>query len=362
MAFYLQDPQLTKQSFKAKWSKEQKKLRYRVSLQDNLKFEMPSNVHITYNPAQNTGFVHVAATHHKDDTDCKLQQFQKPTLKYIASVHIAAIKDDAYEYDKACAGLVIFEYPSMKCVHEETKIVTLRFPYIAGFLAFREVEFLVDLIRTVRRQRPHIAPIGVILVAGNGVLHYRRCGLATHLSLLVKIPCVGVTKNLLAVDDILPEEMMPRFNSSLTKIGAFSNVYGRSGESIGSALRTHSRADVVYISSGNLISLNSSLKIVMLCLDRHDRYRLPSVLEKCEMMTRRTIREYRFNNVNPYQYSYADEDEKQNASVMRQNAADSNKVGNHASHDNNNNADGKKKKKRQRGKKKKKNVDKPNNE
>ena len=47
---------------------------------------------------------------------------------------------------------------------------------------------------TPQRERPDLVP-DVILVDGNGVLHKRGFGLASHLGVLVDIPTVGVGKN-----------------------------------------------------------------------------------------------------------------------------------------------------------------------
>ena len=54
-------------------------------------------------------------------------------------------------------------------------------PYIPGYLAFREVRFLLELLAELREAAPHLYP-DAILVDGNGVLHPNRFGLACHLS------------------------------------------------------------------------------------------------------------------------------------------------------------------------------------
>lgn len=54
---------------------------------------------------------------------------------------ISFVKD---REDDACATLVILEFPSLKVVYEAHDRVTMEYPYIAGYLAFREV--LIDTI------------------------------------------------------------------------------------------------------------------------------------------------------------------------------------------------------------------------
>lgn len=72
----------------------------------------------------------------------------------------------------ACAMLCILSYPSLDVVHISSAMVELTEPYIPGFLAFREVDFLLELLESVTRQCPRLAP-QAILVDGNGVLHPR---------------------------------------------------------------------------------------------------------------------------------------------------------------------------------------------
>lgn len=71
-------------------------------------------------------------------------------------------------------------------------------PYIPGFLAFREVPHLLACFRELGEEfRPQ-----VVLVDGNGVLHPRGFGLASHLGVLLDLPTIGVGKNLLCVDGL----------------------------------------------------------------------------------------------------------------------------------------------------------------
>uniref|UniRef100_A0A1D5RC27 Endonuclease V n=1 Tax=Macaca mulatta TaxID=9544 RepID=A0A1D5RC27_MACMU len=51
-------------------------------------------------------------------------------------------------------------------------MVSLTAPYVSGFLAFREVPFLLELVQQLREKEPGLMP-QVLLVDGNGVLHHR---------------------------------------------------------------------------------------------------------------------------------------------------------------------------------------------
>ncbi|XP_033623416.1 endonuclease V isoform X1 [Fukomys damarensis] len=80
-------------------------------------------------------------------------------------------------------------------------MVSLTAPYVSGFLAFREVPFLVDAVRRLQEKEPSLVP-QVLLVDGNGVLHHQGFGVACHLGVLTELPCIGVAKKLLQVDGL----------------------------------------------------------------------------------------------------------------------------------------------------------------
>lgn len=67
--------------------------------------------------------------------------------------------------------LVVLSYPDLEVVYEDYAMVKLKFPYIAGFLAFREVDFLVDLLNKLWNTKPKLIPqvwccIAVLCFAG----------------------------------------------------------------------------------------------------------------------------------------------------------------------------------------------------
>eukprot|EP00730_Choanoeca_flexa_P019023 TRINITY_DN9278_c0_g1_i2.p4 TRINITY_DN9278_c0_g1~~TRINITY_DN9278_c0_g1_i2.p4 ORF type:complete len:176 (+),score=29.03 TRINITY_DN9278_c0_g1_i2:4861-5388(+) len=109
-------------------------------------------------------------------------------LQYVGGVDISFIKDDNVN---ACAALVVLQLPDLKVVYERFAMVELTAPYVPGFLAFREVSHLVQLVSELKDNQPELVP-QVILVDGNGVLHHRSFGLACHLGVLTDIPTVCV--------------------------------------------------------------------------------------------------------------------------------------------------------------------------
>ena len=65
----------------------------------------------------------------------------------------------------------------IQVVYEDLTMVHLSSPYVPEYLAFREVEFLVNCVSRLLTSKPELVP-QVILVDGNGMLHPR--GLISH--------------------------------------------------------------------------------------------------------------------------------------------------------------------------------------
>ncbi|WP_297214830.1 endonuclease V [Thermoplasma sp.] len=62
----------------------------------------------------------------------------------------------------------------------------IRFPYIPGYLGFREFKFIRRLYRNA----------DLLLIDGNGILHPRYAGLATHAGVILNTSAIGVAKHL----------------------------------------------------------------------------------------------------------------------------------------------------------------------
>jgi deoxyinosine 3'endonuclease (endonuclease V) len=67
----------------------------------------------------------------------------------------------------ACAALVVLAYPSFDVVYEDYEIDRTDYPYIPGFLAFKEIPSLTILFDRLRKNSPGFLP-QVLLVDGNG--------------------------------------------------------------------------------------------------------------------------------------------------------------------------------------------------
>ena len=213
-------------------------------------------------------------------------------LKYIAGMDISAIKHNP---NIAVSALVVCDR-NLKIVYEDYNLVKMDEPYIPGFLAFREVKHLVNLINYLKNNHPEFIP-QVILVDGNGILHTKGFGLASHLGVLIDIPTIGCSKNVFNVDGISKIKVKEIAKKFLNKGGDHYPLIGDSGEQYGWAFRSNDEStNPMIISLGHKISNETALKIVKLCTI----HRIPQPIRFSDKISRRLIAEYEnFINKNP---------------------------------------------------------------
>lgn len=178
----------------------------------------------------------------------------KPLEKEIKTIAGADISFNKYS-QTVYAGIVVLTYPEMTVQSYSLITSETTFPYVPGYLAFREVPSLM-LAWQQLPQRPDI-----LILDGQGITHPRRMGIASHFGVLNGLPTIGCAKSMLygKFDDLKEEAFSsePIFNKE---------------ELLGYALRTKKKVQPVYISPGNLITAEESLEIMKNCMGK---YRIP---------------------------------------------------------------------------------------
>ncbi|XP_072501349.1 endonuclease V isoform X4 [Notamacropus eugenii] len=196
-------------------------------------------------------------------------------LHRIGGVDISFIKGDDV---RACASLVVLSYPELEVLYEECRMVNLTAPYVSGFLAFREVPFLVDAIQRLQKKESSLMP-QVLLVDGNGVLHHRGFGVACHIGILTDLPCIGVAKKLLQVDGLKNNDLHKEKIQQLKTGGDTFPLLADSGTILGMALKSHHKSSKpLYVSVGHKMSLEAAVRLTQTCC----RYRIPEPIRQHE--------------------------------------------------------------------------------
>eukprot|EP00941_MAST-03F_sp_MAST-3F-sp1_P000627 g627.t1 len=222
-------------------------------------------------------------------------------ISRVAGVDISFFEDSS---EKACACLVVLDWPSLTVLSTKSKLVKLTEPYISGFLAFRECDFFVDLLEELRLENEKLMP-QVIFVDGNGVLHHRGFGVACQLGVLLNCVTIGVAKKLLLIDgltnertrELLDKEELDDKEEKKKMISVL--LRGNSGKVHGCAIRKRSQTNPIYISCGNNISLKKATELVSKCCI----YRIPEPIRQADITSRIYVREMKEEKLNTWRYT-----------------------------------------------------------
>ena len=135
----------------------------------------------------------------------KTDGFRLEELKTVAGID-CSLKDEGQ------AAIVVLSYPDLKVVDQVIVRRPITFPYVSGFLSFREIPIIMAAI-----ERLQVQP-DLLMVDGQGYAHPRRFGIACHLGLLLDRPSIGCAKSVLVgrYDGTWPE---PRRRSPYVRPG-----------------------------------------------------------------------------------------------------------------------------------------------
>ena len=172
-------------------------------------------------------------------------------LETIAGCDISYTKGDL-----AHAACAVLDYKSLEVLEQRAVKVRLKFPYIPTFLAFRELDGMLEAVKGLEAD--------VYMVGAQGLAHPRRAGLACHLGVVLDKPALGVAKSKLCGEAQMPSK----------RKGSYTSLR-EGGEIIGAVLRTQSGAKPVYVSIGHKLSLETAIKIT---LETTREHRLPEPL------------------------------------------------------------------------------------
>ena len=172
-------------------------------------------------------------------------------IKTVAGCDVAYNK----ESEQLIAGMVILRFPDLTIIDEITVSEPITFPYIPGYLSFREAPAILNLIKSYHRS------IDLFLFDGHGIAHPRGLGIAAHIGVLINKPSIGCAKKRLIGTFEVPGEQK----------GSQTELYYE-GRVVGRVVRTKDRVKPIFISIGHAVNLGESVDFVLNCCLK---YRLP---------------------------------------------------------------------------------------
>jgi deoxyribonuclease V len=193
------------------------------------------------------------------------------------AVNRVAALDVAYVSPReAVAACVVADARSLEIIDSHTRRAPVTFPYVSGYLAFRELPALLSLWRELTTGGP-IAD--VVLIDGNGILHPRRAGIAACFGLLTDVTTIGIGKSLLCGSVDVRE----------LRVGETQPVVDKD-ELIGLAMKSTDRSRPIFVSAGNHCDVGQAAALVQQFFAGH---RLPEPLHRADRLTKESVRELR---------------------------------------------------------------------
>jgi deoxyribonuclease V len=173
--------------------------------------------------------------------------------------------DCAFSADKQIifAAAVIYDRATQRIVEIAHATGPAEFPYIPGFLSFREGPAIKQAIGSLKHE------FGAILFDGQGYAHPRRCGIAAHIAIELDRPAVGIGKS----------RLIGTFGKLALNAGATTPLMD-GDEQIGVVLRTQKGIRPVFVSVAHRVDLPSAIKLVLACCPR---YRIPEPTRQADI-------------------------------------------------------------------------------
>lgn len=195
-------------------------------------------------------------------------------VKKVAGVDLAYWKKNSVEYAVCC--IVVLDYQTCEVIEMQEYVDIVKVPYIPGCLAFREVPVFIQANNKIKSSPD------LYFFDGNGYLHPRHMGLATHAGILMEKPTIGVAKSYYKIEGI--DYAMPdNIQFSHTDIVIHGEIYG-------CVLRTHKGVRPIFLSVGNMIDLDTATKAVSKMVTKESHIPLPTRL--ADIMTHKARKTY----------------------------------------------------------------------
>lgn len=149
--------------------------------------------------------------------------------------------DQAYNNEDVVSAIVVCDYATMEVKERVFAVARAKVLYLKGFLAYREGPAVSEAYSRLKTTPD------VILFDGNGILHPRGCGIASHIGVLLGQASIGVAKHLLVGE-------------------VKGNIVYLGKEALAQAVATREHSKPIYVSPGNKVSLKTSVEIVRNCI------------------------------------------------------------------------------------------------
>jgi deoxyribonuclease V len=200
------------------------------------------------------------------------EEIQENIRKEVRIVHLRKTPrliagfDAAFSEERVIGVASLYQYPEMVHLEDAHAVTTISFPYIPGYLTFREGPALIAALSLLKK-KPDL-----ILVDGQGIAHPKGIGIASHLGVLMKMPVIGCAKSRL-----VGEYQEPGLQRGEWSPLRYEKMI------VGSVLRTRDDIRPLFVSPGHNITLKECREIVLRCATG---YCIPEPLRRADRISK----------------------------------------------------------------------------
>jgi len=198
--------------------------------------------------------------------------FLKPLSREICNVAGIDVSYDRGS-DQFYSAIVLLTFPGLEVIETVSAVARVSFPYIPGFLSFREGPVVMEAFKKLKNE-PHL-----LIFDGQGIAHPRRLGIAAHLGVILGLPAIGCAKSRLCGN--YEEPGFEKGDASPLEI---------KGEEVGTVLRSKRGVKPLFVSPGHLIDIKGSCEMVLAATAK---YRLPEPTRQAHLLVNRVRVEMR---------------------------------------------------------------------
>ena len=145
--------------------------------------------------------------------------------------------DVSYKDLNAFCSAVIVNNNTLEITEIVNEKSIVEYSYIPGLFMLKEAEPLLKILRLLKN------PFDLVLIDGHGILHPRKCGLASYIGIMIDKPTIGVAKKLLC-GSILEDNYI-EYNNTI----------------LGYRISKNGKKEI-YVSVGHKISLETAIDII----------------------------------------------------------------------------------------------------
>ncbi|HET6419805.1 MAG TPA: endonuclease V, partial [Geobacteraceae bacterium] len=154
---------------------------------------------------------------------------------------------------------------------QATAVAGVNFPYVPGYLFFREGPAVLAALAKLARRHD------LLMVDGHGTAHPKKAGYACLLGALLDMPSIGCAKS----------RLVGNYEEPGIEKGNASPLIFR-GETVGAVVRTRRGVRPVFVSAGHLTCLDGAVDIVLRCATK---FRIPEPLRTADALAGKTAGE-----------------------------------------------------------------------